>query len=86
MDNIFLEAKMVWARRGDKITRKYRCTLGQRKHKIVANPSQCFANINMKQRFNMKRLHAQQGYKISKKSLRTKKFSPKSKILRSLNK
>lgn len=86
MEQIFLETKLVWARRGNDIKRKYRCTLGFRKNRVVSNPSQCFANIDFKKRFNMKKLHAQQGSKISRKSSKTKKFSPKSKLLRSLNK
>lgn len=86
MESIFLESKLVWARRGNNIKRKYRCTLGQRKNRVVSSPSQCFANVDLKKRQNMKKLHSQQGSKILKKSAKTKRFSPQSKLLRSLNK
>ena len=42
------EAKMAWARRGNKVVRKYRCTSGVRKGRIVANAAQCGKPIDMK--------------------------------------
>lgn len=85
-ENIFIETKLVWSRRGNDIKRKYRCTLGYRKNRIVSTPSQCFSNIDMKKRFTMKKTLSQKGSRMNKKANRTKRFSPKSKLLRSLNK
>ena len=40
-DQPVIEAKIVWARKGRSITKKYRCTFGKRKGRLVANPAQC---------------------------------------------
>ena len=51
-----ISEKQIWGRRGKKLVRKYRCTGGRRKNRIVANMAQCFAAPNMKARMSMKRL------------------------------
>ena len=38
-----LEEGQTWARSGKKVVRKYRCSSGPRKNRIVAKMSQCFA-------------------------------------------
>ena len=39
-----IETKIVWAKKGkNNITRKYRCSFGKRKGRVVASPSQCSA-------------------------------------------
>ena len=43
-------AKLVYARSGDKLVRKYRCTSGRREGKIVATPQQCNAPIDLKKK------------------------------------
>ena len=58
-----LEEKQVWARKGTKVVRKYRCGGGQRAGRIVANPTQCFKAIDIKKRANMKRTRARLGGK-----------------------
>ena len=40
-DDVF-EAKLVYARKGKQIVRKYRCGSGRLKGKTVSNPSNCF--------------------------------------------
>ena len=35
--------KRIWAKSGNKVVRKYRCTSGIRKNRIVSNIGQCFA-------------------------------------------
>jgi hypothetical protein len=86
MSNIFLEAKMVWARRGGKLTRKYRCIVGKRKGRVVASPAQCDAPIDVSKRTRMKQMQARQGERYAKKAQRTKKFSPVSQMVRRMNK
>lgn len=81
-----LEAKIVWARKDKKITRKYRCTLGNRKGRVVAEPGQCTAPIDLKKRFVLKKTKAQFGARMARKAKRTKKFNPASKMVRQLNK
>ena len=42
-----LDEKQIWGRKGTSVVRKYRCTSGQRKGRIVAKPDQCFKPINI---------------------------------------
>ena len=81
-----LDEKQVWARKGTKVVRKYRCSTGQRKGRIVADPTQCFKVIDVKKRANLKRTKARLGAKMARKARRTKKINPASKMLKRLNK
>jgi len=80
-----VEAQLVWARKGNKITRKYRCTVGQRSGRVVSNPSQCSAPIDIKKRMTLKKTKAKMGARMSRKAQKTKKFNPASKALKRLN-
>ena len=51
--DIISEAQ-VWARSGKKVVRKYRCTAGKRKGRVVAKPAQCFAAPDVKKRIKLK--------------------------------
>lgn len=79
------EASQVWAKSGNKIVKKYRCTSGTRKGRIVSNPKQCSAAVNIKARQNMKKLKAKLGKKMARKAKRTKKNNPVSRQVRRLN-
>ena len=85
-NTIVTEAKVVCAKRGNSVTRKFRCTVGPRKGRVVANPSQCAAPINLKKRFILKRTKAAKGARMNKKAQRTKRLSPASRIVARLNK
>lgn len=85
-NTVIAEAKMVFARRGKKVTRKFRCTVGKRKGKVVSNPQQCSAPIDLKKRFVLKRTKAMKGGVMARKSKRTKKSNPASRIVQNLNK
>ena len=37
-DSQINETKMAWGRRGNKVVRKYRCTIGRLKGKTVSSP------------------------------------------------
>ena len=50
-----IDETQVWARSGKKVVRKYRCSGGHRKGRIVAKMAQCFAAPDMKKRAQMKR-------------------------------
>jgi len=80
------EAKMAWQRRGKKLVRKYRCTSGRRKGRIVASPAQCFAAPDIKKRFRLRMLKAKIGAKIKRKSARTMRTNPASIMKQKLNK
>jgi|TARA_B100000287_G_C20608146_1_gene770921 hypothetical protein len=80
-----LDEKQIWGRRGSKTVRKYRCTSGMRKGRIVATAAQCFAAPNIKARFALKRTRAKLGKKMSRKAQRTKRTNPASRRLATLN-
>ena len=85
-EDIVVEAKLVYGKRGNKVVRKFRCTVGKRKGRVVSEPSQCAKPIDLKKRFILKRTKAAKGSRMTKKALRTKKFNPASKIVAQLNK
>jgi hypothetical protein len=80
-----LNEKQIWGRRGSQTVRKYRCTTGMRKGRIVATAAQCFAAPNIKARFAMKRTRARVGGKMMRKAQRTKRTNPASRRLTALN-
>ena len=80
------EAKLVYGKRGNKVVRKFRCTVGKRKGRVVSEPSQCAKPIDLKKRFTLKRTKARMGARISRKAQRTKRLNPASRILKQLNK
>ena len=81
-----LTEKQIWGRRGKKVVRKYRCTTGQRRGRIVAQIAQCFASPNIKAKLQMKRTRARLGARMSRKAKRTKRTNPASIALKRLNK
>jgi hypothetical protein len=84
-NTIVSEAKVIFRARAGKVTRAFRCTVGPRKGRPVANPSQCAAPINLKKRFVL-RTRAQKGARMMKKAQRTKRLNPASRIAARLNK
>jgi hypothetical protein len=80
-----LDEKMIWARKGTQVVRKYRCTSGQRKNRVVAKISQCFRPIDVKKRVQLKRTKARLGNRMARKARRTKRTNPASKRLKTLN-
>lgn len=85
-DIIQIDEKQVWGRRGKKLVRKYRCSSGQRKGRIVSNIAQCFASPNVKAKMAMKRTRARLGNRMARKARRTKRINPASIALSRLNK
>ncbi len=84
-DIIQIDEKQIWGRRGKKLVRKYRCSSGQRKGRIVAKIAQCFASPNVKKKMSMKRTRARLGTRMARKARRTKRTNPASIALRRLN-
>ena len=76
----------TWARSGKKVVRKYRCSGGPRKNRIVSKLQQCFAPPNVKKRMALKRIKASLGSRIARKAKRTKRINPASIRVQRLNK
>jgi len=83
--DLFTESQ-VWARSGKNVVRKYRCTGGQRKGRVVSNFSQCFAPVDIKKRQSLKITKARLGKRITRKSQKTKRINPASKRVQAMNK
>jgi len=81
-----LVEKPVWARSGKSVVRKYRCSAGKRKGRVVAKASQCFAAPDVKKRLKLKMTKARLGSKMARKSKRTKRINPASRRVQALNK
>lgn len=79
-------AKLIYSRTGDKIVRKYRCTTGKRKGKVVSTPQQCAAPFDIKKRIRMKKLQRQKGKQMAIRRERTKDYNPLSRQVARLNK
>jgi hypothetical protein len=86
LDSPVVEAKLVWARKGKQLTRKFRCTVGRRAGRVVSNPTQCSAPIDLKKRFTLKKTKAIKGARMARKAKRTKKFNAASRMVQRLNK
>tara|TARA_B100000886_G_scaffold334582_1_gene290317 strand:+ start:484 stop:753 length:270 start_codon:yes stop_codon:yes gene_type:complete len=76
---------MAWAKRGAKVVRKFRCTSGRRKSRIVSSPAQCFAAPDIKKRIKLKMTKARLGARMARKAKKTKRVNPASKRVAALN-
>jgi len=81
-----VEAQLVWARKGNKIARKFRCAVGQRAGRVVSDPSQCSKPIDIKKRITLRKTKARMGARMARKAQRTKRMNPASKAVQRLNK
>ena len=66
-----VEAQLIWARKGNKLTRKYRCVVGQRAGRIVSKPGQCGAPIDIKKRLTLRKTKNKMGKRMARKAQRT---------------
>ena len=80
-----LDEGQTWARSGKKVVRKYRCSSGPRKNRIVAKMTQCFAAPDIKKRMAFKKIKARLGARMIRKAKKTKRINPASKRVQSLN-
>tara|TARA_Y100001937_G_scaffold95528_1_gene129790 strand:+ start:309 stop:599 length:291 start_codon:yes stop_codon:yes gene_type:complete len=79
------EARLIFGRKANKVVKKYRCTFGRKKGRIVSNPSVCGAPLDIKKRFTLKKTRARMGQRIIRKALRTKRFNPASRRVAKMN-
>ena len=80
-----LDEGQTWARSGKKVVRKYRCSSGPRKNRIVAKMQQCFAAPDVKKRMQFKKVKARLGGRLARKEKRTKRINPASRRVQALN-
>ena len=76
---------MAWAKRGNKVVRKFRCAGGKRHGRIVSSPQQCFAAPDIKKRMKLKMTKARLGSRMVRKAKKTKRVNPASKRVAALN-
>jgi len=81
-----VETKMIFGRKGKQVVKKYRCSLGRKKGRIVSNPSVCSAPLDLKKRMTMKKMKARMGARLQRKIKFTKKFNPASRRVAAMNK
>ena len=55
------ESRLIFGRKGNKVVKKYRCSFGRKKGRIVSNPSVCSAPLDIKKRFTLKKTRAKMG-------------------------
>lgn len=79
-------AKMIWARQGNKAVRKYRCTSGSKKNRIVSSPAACSGRKDLKKSIKMKQTLAKKGSIMRRKARKTKRVNPVSKRIQQMNK
>jgi len=84
-EEIYEGAKIAWAKVGNKVVRKYRCTDGIRQGRIVSHPSQCTKPINLKKRLKFRQTKLAKGKRMVRKAKRTKSRNPVSQRVRRMN-
>ncbi len=83
--SVIAESRIVWARKGNKISRKFRCSSGPRAGRVVNDPSKCSSPINLKKRMTLRKTKAAKGNRMARKAKRTKRLNPMSKRVQRLN-
>ncbi len=79
-------AVQIFGRSKGKVVRKYRCTSGQRKGRIVASPTTCTAPKRVKSSIALKKAKARRGTIMKVKTKFRKRTSPTSMRITRLNK
>ena len=87
ISDILVEAATtIYGRSKGKVTRKYRCTSGTRKGRIVAKAATCNAPTNIKSKLTMKKTRARKTPIIGIKSKFQKRMGALSQRIKRLNK
>tara|TARA_R110000868_G_scaffold25269_3_gene98606 strand:+ start:48 stop:329 length:282 start_codon:yes stop_codon:yes gene_type:complete len=81
-----IDEGMAWGKSGNKVVRKFRCTSGKRKSRVVSSPAQCFAAPDIKKRIKLKMTKARLGARMARKAKKTKRVNPASKRIAAMNK
>lgn len=83
---IQVDEGMAFAKRGNKVVRKFRCTTGPRAGRVVSQIGQCFAAPDIGKRIKLKMTKARLGAKMARKAKRTKRVNTTSIAVKKLNK
>lgn len=75
----------IFGKSGGKVVRKYRCTSGSRKGRIVAKPSTCTAPKKMSASTAMKKTRRARSSQQAIRTSRTKKYNVASKRVAKIN-
>ena len=79
-------ALQIMGRKGNKLVRKYRCTSGSRKGRILADPATCNKPKRVKSSINIKKAKAKRGSAMAIASARTKRARGTTQRLTRINK
>lgn len=82
------ENRLVWKRnpRTGRVTLRWRCESGPRKNRTVASPTDCSAAPDIAQQQRFKQTRAKTKVRQARRSKRTKRINPASKMAARLNK
>jgi hypothetical protein len=83
--NEITEATQVWSKKGTRSVRKYRCTAGIRKGRVMSSPAACNKPLDAHKSASFKQTKAKKLPAIKFKSRMTKRSNPASKRNVSLN-
>ena len=83
IEDIIPEA-MAWAKRGNKVVRKFRCSGGQTTRSYCSKSTQCFAAPDIKKRMKLKMTKARLGARMVRKTKKTKRVNPASRRVAAL--
>jgi translation elongation factor EF-Tu-like GTPase len=75
----------IAGRSGNKIVRKFRCTTGARRGRIVSKPSTCSAPKNVRSSINIKKAKRRTGSLMKVQAARTKRARKTTQRLKKLN-
>ena len=78
-------AVAIFGRNKGKVVRKYRCTSGQKKGRIVAKANTCNTPIRVSSRISIKKAQARRGKLMGIRTKFTKRMSPHSRRVTRLN-
>lgn len=78
-------ATTIFGKKGNKTVRKYRCTSGSRKGRIVAKAATCTAPKNLKSSQTMKKTRRSKGSIQSVRATRTKRTNAASRRVAAVN-
>ena len=76
----------TWGRKGTKTVRKYRCTYGHRKGRVMSSPAACNKPLDIHKSVTLKQTKQKKGGSMKIKSNLTKRSNPASTRLKKLNK
>ncbi len=80
-----IDESLVWGRTGTKLKKKFRCTSGLRKGRVVSSPEQCSLPLDIGKSVSLKKTKKKYGRRLVKKAKKTKRINPASRKLVIIN-